>query len=366
MYSEFSLVLRVNHSCNMRCTYCYAGRQFPASMSEDVGRQAIDRAIASLGSAGALSLGFIGGEPLLEAELISSLLVHARSRAAAAGVSLRPGLTTNGTVMDAAAWSLMTRPDLDLAVSHDGLPGVHDRHRRFADGRGTSDWVVTTLRWLLAVGKDVSVVMVVRPDTADLLPDGMAFLRDMGVRHVEPSLDLWTRWSAADVTRLEAAIARTADLWRDSLPDFGIGWFDEKAARLARVPVAPSARCGFGNGEIAVAPSGRLYPCERLIGEDGPADPLRLPGHALDGDDFLGCEPPAGRCAEACSTCTIQSLCNTTCRCSNYVRTGCCGSPDGLLCAWNQACTRETARALDELSLREAHQPPAACVAGHA
>ena len=42
-------------------------------------------------------------------------------------------MTTNGTIRSHAARALMLRPDLELCVSHDGLPEVHDRHRRRGD-----------------------------------------------------------------------------------------------------------------------------------------------------------------------------------------------------------------------------------------
>jgi len=47
-----------------------------------------------------------------------------------------------------------------------------------------------------------------------------------------------------------------------------------------------------------------------------------------------------------CTICTVSNLCSTTCRCSNYVRTGRVDRPDGLLCLLNQICLRETAQRL--------------------
>jgi radical SAM protein with 4Fe4S-binding SPASM domain len=123
-----------------------------------------------------------------------------------------------------------------------------------------------------------------------------------------------------------------------------INWFDEKLAGMANVPNTPSARCGFGVGEIAVAPSGWLYPCERVIGEDRDDNPMRLPGHVTQGKDFLGYLPAPEKSAAECDACTMTSLCDTTCRCSNYIRTGRVDRPDGLLCMVNQCCAQETQR----------------------
>jgi uncharacterized protein len=343
-YGQFHLVLMVTSECTLRCDYCYVGRKSGRVMAADVGQTAIDRAIGSLRPGGSLDLGFFGGEPLMRAELIAGLADHARRRAREAGPSLRIHLTTNGTISAGPAWDVMLWGDLSLAVSCDGLPAAHDRHRRAPDGRGSSPAVLDTLRRLVAAGKDVSVVLVVRPDTVNDLPAGLTMLREMGVRFAEPSLDLWTQWSREDMANLGRSVAACADLWRERAGQFGIGWFDTMAARLAGLPMEECARCAFGAGEIAVSPAGNLYPCERLIGEDGPGNPHRLRGHAKGGVDFLGYGPQPPRSLPACEACTIRHACSTTCRCSNYVRTGDITRPDGLLCQWNQMCFREVSR----------------------
>lgn len=351
MYDRFGLILTVTHACNLRCSYCYAGHKSDTSLPGPMGRKAIDRAVASLTPGGTLELGFFGGEPLLEAESVAGWIDHARQRTQAVGGQLTLSMTTNGTVTSPKALQIMTLPDLDLAISCDGLPDLHDRHRRTAGGSGTWEQVIATIRRLLSMGQNPRVVTVVRPDTVSGLCDGIRFLRDLGVRHFEPALDVWAQWGADDIAVLDRVIGDFARLWRDGLPDLSIGWFDEKTAQLARVPITPTARCGFGYGEIAVAPSGRLYPCERLIGDDDEGNPMVMAGHVLEGDDFLSYDAAPGRSDPSCDACQMLAMCNTVCRCSNYVRTGDVTRPDWLLCAWNQACLTETARMLDAMAV---------------
>ena len=351
MHRNFGLTLMVNHACNLRCTYCYTGDKFRRPMPLEVGRRAIDRAANSLLPGGALELGFFGGEPLIEAESILAFISHARLRANERRIDVDLQLTTNGTIETAAAWEVMLTQDLRLAISHDGLPQIHDRHRVTLDAQGTSARVLDTIARLLDARKEFRAVVVVRPDGVDSLRDGLAFLYNHGVRQFDPSLDLWTTWTVADGERLKKAIRACAEFWGDHLPDCSISWFDEKAARLSQVPTNETARCGFGYSEIAVAPSGNLYPCERLIGADEAENPMRLKGQVFDGNDFLNYAPAPEKSAAECTACSISSICSTTCRCSNYVRTGNVGRPDGLLCLWDQCCVRETARVLNERAL---------------
>jgi uncharacterized protein len=136
------------------------------------------------------------------------------------------------------------------------------------------------------------------------------------------------------------------EVWAEGLPEYGLGWFDEKVVNLAEkggsLSVDKCARCSFGDGEIAVAPSGNLYPCERLIGEDRDEQPMKLSGDALDGQpDFVAQQKHPAREDAACGECTMEAVCTTYCRCSNFVRTGDIRKPDGLLCLWNQTCLWE-------------------------
>ncbi|NOX58815.1 MAG: radical SAM protein [Planctomycetes bacterium] len=348
MYEQFGITLMLTHACNLRCTYCYTGAKIEKVMPLSIGRRSIDRAIASLSPGGTLDLGFFGGEPLLQAGMISTLSAYAHQHTQTRGLRLSLALTTNGTVTGPDAWAVMMMPNLDLSISCDGLPDVHDRHRVTSCGRRTSQRVASTIRRLVAGSREFRVVVVVRPDTLEFLADGIEYLRSLGVDCIQPSLDLWTRWNKNDVARLEKMIDRCADLWRRSLPDLSVSWFDTKAGMLTDAPTGKSSRCGFGQGEIAVAPSGRLYPCERLIGEDDPTSPMALDGNALEGADFLTGSTTPGRSHTACDGCSINAECDTVCRCSNYVRTGNVSTPDGLLCALNQACMTATANVLNK------------------
>jgi len=346
MYCDFGLVLMITRACNLRCTYCYTGSKGFIRMTPAVARRAVDCALGSLEDRGTLNVGFFGGEPLLEPVLIREVMDYARGKAEPRGVRVRFQVTTNGTIDNGDAWRIMLDGDVELAVSCDGLPDIHDRHRRTATGEGSSWKVVRTLVGLLEAGKRFSVVMVVSPDTVEPLPNGIVYLRDLGVRLIEPSLNVWAPWTAEDIRRLEEAIERSAQVWLAGLPETSITWFDEKAAALLKQRIAHTSRCGFGDGEVAVAPSGRLYPCERLIGEDDGQHPLRIRGEVQGKGDFLGLKNGARPQREACSGCGLKVACNTFCRGINHIRTGDVNRPDGLLCAFNAACAEQTAQAL--------------------
>jgi uncharacterized protein len=321
-------------------------------MPLQLGQKAIDRAVASLHRRGSLDLAFFGGEPVIEAELILSLVEYARRQASHHDIDLAFSMTTNGTFDSPAAWSIMNLAEMRLAISHDGLPSVHDPDRITIDGQPSSGRVLATVDRLIDAGKEFRVVMVVQPSSAETLPEGMEFLYKRGVRQFDPSLNLWAIWTRADGERLRDSIRRAADFWSKRLPDCSVSWFDEKTARLLDIPLTETARCGFGHGEIAVTPAGNLYPCERLVGADEPTNRMRLPGDVFAGHDFLNYSRLASRSPDECVPCALRPQCSTTiCRCSNYVRTQDANRPDRLLCLLDQTCHEETVRVLKSRSL---------------
>jgi len=131
----------------------------------------------------------------------------------------------------------------------------------------------------------------------------------------------------------------------------------EQALELGGAPSALpyQVRRSAANGlyrRSADAPVGGPRPCGRLVRNNEGANPMRLPGNVLEGEDFLRSGTRACRPAKGCAACAVRSFCTATCPCSNYVRSGDPGRPDGLLCLLNRSCIRETARAMDVLPER--------------
>lgn len=341
------LTLVLTHQCDLACAYCYSGRKFARSMEPHLGQRAIDRALDGLAPDQTLTLGFFGGEPLLAWPLARDLSRYARARARARGVRLALQLTTNGTHLSPDLLDQALLLGVDVTVSMDGLPAVHDAARPTRGGRPSSAAALAAIDLLRRRSATFQVNMVVRPEGLPHLADGARFLADRGAAHLLPSLDYGADWRPEHGPALRAAIAGLRRLYVERFPQLEIGWLETKTLLLAdRGRTRPS--CGVGQGEVAVAPSGRHYPCERLVGED--AQDLGF-GH-VDDDGPLRvdglCSQPAPDAA--CGDCGVADLCTNDCACANLARTGRADLPDGLICLFETACLTEAARALQEVS----------------
>jgi uncharacterized protein len=135
-----SISLNVSSSCNLGCAYCYAARGSfggtqSAPMTWPVARAAIDRLLAVAQSDRPITVGFLGGEPFANRNLIHASVGYASAEAHRLGLDVRFSVTTNGTLLRSADLDLMRSHPFAVTVSLDGAADVNDAQRPMRNGR---------------------------------------------------------------------------------------------------------------------------------------------------------------------------------------------------------------------------------------
>lgn len=147
-----SISLNVAQACNLACGYCYADEgQFGGRvrhMSEQVAFSTIDRLFESTEEKRVL-IGFIGGEPFLNREVLHRSVNHAVMRADESGHSVALSVTTNGTLLQPEDIDLLRGHEFTVSISLDGDASTNDRHRPGKEGRGSHAKVLDAVRLLL-------------------------------------------------------------------------------------------------------------------------------------------------------------------------------------------------------------------------
>jgi len=145
-----TIALQVTQGCNLRCKYCaYSGNydnrvHSGKRMSKETAFRAIDFLFTHSIDRDKVSLGFYGGEPLLEFELIKECVEYAKKKSA--GKELMFNITSNATLITDAVLEYLYDNKFSLTVSLDGDRQAHDKNRVFAaDGNGTFGVVMQIL-----------------------------------------------------------------------------------------------------------------------------------------------------------------------------------------------------------------------------
>ena len=141
-----ALCLHVAHSCNLNCSYCFAGQGKyqgeSALMPLEVGKRALDFLVENSGSHTNLEVDFFGGEPLMNWEVVKELVAYGRSLEEANHKKFRFTLTTNGVNVDDDVIEFSNKEMQNVVMSIDGRPEVHDRFRVDYQGHGSYEKII--------------------------------------------------------------------------------------------------------------------------------------------------------------------------------------------------------------------------------
>lgn len=143
-----TVIVKVAGACNLNCTYCYVynkgdvtWRSRPRIMSEPTFEATLDRIRSHCQASGqdTVQITFHGGEPcLIGPRVFDAWCQRATS---VIGPMVRFTLQTNGTLLDERWAAVLERHRVQVGVSIDGPPILHDRHRVDLKGRGSYERV---------------------------------------------------------------------------------------------------------------------------------------------------------------------------------------------------------------------------------
>ena len=129
-----ALCLHVAHTCNLKCSYCFASQgNFNGQrglMPIEVAKRAMDFLAENSGERRNLEVDFFGGEPLMNWQVVKETVKYARSIEKEKNKNFRFTLTTNGVGIDEDVIDFANREMHNVVLSLDGRKEVHDRLRK--------------------------------------------------------------------------------------------------------------------------------------------------------------------------------------------------------------------------------------------
>ena len=341
------LTLFLDHACNFNCTYCYNGEHFRREMPMDTARAAVDLVVD--GEKPLKQVGFFGGEPLMRFDLMQASTAYVRERTKGIEPPVTLVVTTNGSLLDDERIAWLKANSFHVGVSIDGTAAAQDACRRYVDGRSTHGDVEAGIRRALAAGLPLKTISVADPTNSAELAATLRYLVGIGVRDMSLNINYEADWdeAARDAFRLHFHELTDAyiDIFRQG-KIIKVNVLDAKVITHLKGGFACTDRCDFGCEELAVAPSGNLYPCDRLIGEDN--IPGIIIGNVFEGVDVAardGLIASKNAVLQECADCDLMGRCMHWCGCVNFAMTGSVGEVSGLLCWFEQLFIEEADRA---------------------
>lgn len=154
------VLVLTTRACNLRCHYCYQGSlprdsrmtpQRAAAAARFVQQMITDR------RSRAASVGFYGGEPLLNVDACVRVMEPLAAFAASRGMHIEFPVTTNGSRLARLRSERFFELVSSVHVTIEGDRPIHDQIRRTVDGHGSYDAILAGL--VRVVQKEIRVIV---------------------------------------------------------------------------------------------------------------------------------------------------------------------------------------------------------------
>lgn len=341
----------VTHSCNLRCSYCYEHNKNAHSvMNKETAKKAVDLLFSEYdnpdgryiqpNNAQSIVLDFIGGEPLLEIDLIDWIVDYFKMQAV---IKNHPWkihhwivISTNGVLYDNPKVSRFIEKNkgrLSITISLDGNKDLHDACRRFPDGSPSYDIVVRNFKKNLEYSGDAMTKMTLSPENIMYLFEAHKHMIELGVINILSNPVYEEGWTKDHGAIMYHELKKLADFVIDNghYRTVDIGLFDNRIGY--HLPSNDDKNwCGGTGNMLAFDYDGTIYPCLRyapLSLKDG-VEPISI-GNVTDGIDVLesdkknvdclNCITRSTQSSQECMDCPISAGC-AWCSAYNYEVTG--------------------------------------------
>lgn len=271
----------VTEQCNLACTYCYECHKTGRRMSWETAKSIVDSLFEgdlTDAKAPAIILDFIGGEPLLEIELIDRTVEYFKRKAFLLhhpwAYYYMISISTNGVLFEDKRVQEFIRKNyahLSIGISIDGDKALHDSCRVFHDGKGSYDVVSAAAKHLLKLYPNAGTKVTLAPENLEHLVGAIQHLYSLGYHNIPANCVFEDVWKDEHQKIFYDKLIELAN-WiidNDIYNDLFTTLFEERFVKLPskeeKETLKTTAYCG-GNGRmVAVAPDGKIYPCLRYM-----------------------------------------------------------------------------------------------------
>jgi len=269
----------VTERCNLNCKYCYETHKSNATMTKEIAKDAVDflfnkekvNGYFTEEKSPAVILEFIGGEPLLEIDLMDYIVEYFKFKAFEVdspwATNYMISFTSNGILFNTPKVEQFLKRNqgkVSIGITIDGNKELHDSCRVFPDGSGSYDIVVKSVKKWLEMDNNPGTKLTLSPDNVHYLFDAALNLWNMGIKIIFANCVFEEGWKKKHAKILYEQMIKLADYVIDNelYKNNFISLFDETIGK----PLTEDRNYCGGNGSmLAIAPDGRCFPCIRFM-----------------------------------------------------------------------------------------------------
>lgn len=339
-----NITIVVTEDCNFACTYCYMHGKKPKKMSKKTARDVVDFILDEKRindyidpqSSPGVILDFIGGEPLLEIDVIDDFMEYFVYQSTKLNHCWKDNyvisMSSNGSLYCSTKVQEFIKKykgRVHIGITIDGMKELHDTCRVYKDGSGTYNDVIEGVKLRFKNGEHPSTKVTVAPENLKYLCDATLHLFNIGYVFLHGNVVFEDVWEQEHAVLLYSELKKLADIIVDrSLYKKHYHSMFSESIGAPMLPEDNSNWCGGNGSMLAIGTDGVCYPCIRYM-EYSFANKDRRPmiiGNIYDGimnsEDSkdlqcLECITRRSQSSDECFYCSIAKGC-AWCSAFNY------------------------------------------------
>jgi uncharacterized protein len=269
----------VTERCNLNCTYCYEKHKTNKVMSKQVAKDGVDfildkeriNGYYDLDKTSAIILEFIGGEPLLEIDLIDYIVEYFKFKAFEIGhpwaINYMISMTTNGILYNTEKvqkFIKKNRNRVSISITIDGNKELHDSCRVFPDGKGSYDIVEKSIKQKLQNDNHSQTKITLSPYNIKYLNDAIRNVWNIGIHGAFANCVFEEGWKLEHAKTFYYELVKLADHILDNklYNKYFTSLFDES---IGKPLIETRNWCGGNGAMLAIGTDGKCYPCIRYM-----------------------------------------------------------------------------------------------------
>ena len=277
-----TITFQITDDCNLCCSYCYQINKGHHKMSFETAKKFIDKLlhnndlidnyVKSKNSLGVI-LEFIGGEPLLEIELIDQIIDYFIEQCIILHHpwvdKFRVSMCSNGILYftpKVQDFIKKHQTHLSFSISIDGNKKLHDTCRVFPDGTGSYDLAIKAAKhYMKHYDQYLGSKMTLSPSNINFTSSALINLWENGYSYIYANCVYEKGWTIEHAKILYNELKKTADYllnnYLEKIKGASILNFDLNQQKN----ISNKNFCGGDGNMLAIDYKGDLYPCLRYM-----------------------------------------------------------------------------------------------------
>lgn len=271
------LTFVVTQECNLRCKYCYmVDKNDNNIMPFDVAKKAIDYFIKNkdcLFSTEHIVLDFIGGEPLLEIELISRIVDYFKLKSYIEKCDwfgkFRISMSSNGTLYNSEKVQKFIKRNKDLVsigITIDGIKEKHDLQRIYPNGTGSYEKVENNFKLAMKQGTCAGTKVTISHDDLKYTKESIIHLWNLGIKEIPANIVFEDVWKDNDPEIFQSQLIELVDyiIENKMWSEYNVTFFSDTMGYKIKEDQEMRSICGTGK-MFCVDAKGDIYSCVRFM-----------------------------------------------------------------------------------------------------